>query len=246
MALKAAPADQALLLDLQALDTRLQQLAHRARNLPESTAVAELSASRADLQRALAERTGELEDARAELARTEADVAVVDARIARDGERLRSTASVKDVQALEQELEALAKRKSDLEDIELAVMETVEERETAVDAARNELEALDGRLAQLTADRDTAVAQIEVERQAAQDDRAVVAGKVPADLLALYEKQRERYGVGASHLRGGVTSASGVSLNASDMTAIRAAAPDDVILCPDSNAILVRTAESGL
>jgi hypothetical protein len=30
------------------------------------------------------------------------------------------------------------------------------------------------------------------------------------------------------------------------MVAIRAAAPDDVIMCPDSNAILVRTSESGL
>jgi uncharacterized protein len=30
------------------------------------------------------------------------------------------------------------------------------------------------------------------------------------------------------------------------MAIIRAAAPDDVLLCPDSNAILVRTAESGI
>jgi predicted nucleic acid-binding Zn-ribbon protein len=69
---------------------------------------------------------------------------------------------------------------------------------------------------------------------------------VPAELLALYEKQRARYGVGASLLRGGVSSASGVALNSSDMTMVRAAAPDVVLLCPDSNAILVRTNESGL
>jgi hypothetical protein len=37
-----------------------------------------------------------------------------------------------------------------------------------------------------------------------------------------------------------------VKLNANDMAAVRAAAPDEVILCPDSNAVLVRTAESGL
>ena len=77
-------------------------------------------------------------------------------------------------------------------------------------------------------------------------DREAVAARVPADLLALYEKQRARYGVGASHLRGGVTSASGVALNSSDMNTVRAAAPDDVLICPDSNAVLVRTAESGL
>ena len=65
-------------------------------------------------------------------------------------------------------------------------------------------------------------------------------------MLALYERQRERYGFGASLLRGGVSSASGVKLNESDMATVRAAAPDDVLICPDSNAILVRTNESGL
>jgi hypothetical protein len=30
------------------------------------------------------------------------------------------------------------------------------------------------------------------------------------------------------------------------MVTIRAAAPDEVLLCPDSSAILVRTGESGL
>jgi hypothetical protein len=77
-------------------------------------------------------------------------------------------------------------------------------------------------------------------------NRSTIVGKVPADLMALYERQRSRYGVGASHLRGGVSGASGVRLTESDMARIRSAAPDEVILCPDSDAILVRTAESGL
>ena len=129
MALKADPADQALLLDLQALDTKLQQLGHRASHLPELATLAALGAEREALQRTVVEQTGAWEDAQAELKRTESDVAVVEARIARDSERLQASASVKDVAALEQELAALAKRKNDLEDIELAVMETAEERE---------------------------------------------------------------------------------------------------------------------
>lgn len=246
MALTAAPEDQALLLDLQALDTKLQQLARRAEKLPEREVVEALATQRAELERRRAEQLGAAEDARLELTRTEADVAVVDARIARDTERMQSSASVKDVQALEQELEALAKRKSDLEDIELAVMETVEEREAALAATDAELATLATAIADATTARDEALAAIEAERTHAAANRQTVAGKVPGELLALYDRQRERYGVGASHLRGGVTSASGVALNATDMNAIRSAAPDAVILCPDSNAILVRTAESGL
>lgn len=246
MPLKAAPEDQALLLDLQALDTRIQQLRRRGERLPELETLQTLGSRRIELERSRAEQFGALEDARLELQRTEADVAVVDARIARDAERLQSSASVKDVQALEQELEALRRRKSDLEDIELAVMETVEEREAVVAATDAELADLAASIAETESARDAALAEISGELTHATANRDTVAAKVPADLLALYEKQRERYGVGASHLRGGVTSASGVSLNASDMNAIRSAAPDDVLLCPDSSAILVRTAESGL
>jgi predicted nucleic acid-binding Zn-ribbon protein len=246
MALKAAPEDQALLLELQALDTKLSQLGHRANTLPELTTIAALSKERETLRGAVGQQSGAWEDAQLELKRTEADVAVVEARVTRDKSRLQASASVKDVAALEQELAALARRQSDLEDIELAVMETVDERATALAASRAELEALEARIAEASLSRDEALAELDVDRQKAVADRAELAGRLPADLIALYEKQRARYGVGASLLRGGVSSASGVALNSSDMITVRNAAPDDVLLCPDSSAILVRTNESGL
>lgn len=246
MALKAAAEDQALLLDLQELDTKLSQLQRRSDKLPEREVVDALTGQQVGLERRRAEYSGAVEDSRLELKRTESDVDVVAARIARDAARLTAASSVKDVQALEQELEALGRRKSDLEDIELAVMETLEERESALAATDAELAALATSVTEATAARDAAVAAIEAERTHTAANRQTVAAKIPAELLALYEKQRERYGVGASHLRGGVTSATGVALDGSELNRIRAAAPDDVILCPDSNAILVRTAESGL
>lgn len=246
MGLKAAPEDQALLLDLQALDTRLQQLARRIQKLPEREVVEALLIERTDLARGRAEQFGAVEDARLELKRTEADVEVVDAHLARDEERLRNSSSAKDVAALEQELAALRRRKSDLEDIELVVMETLEERENVLAATDGALAALETAIAEATTARDRALAEIESERSQVAAHRQTLAAKVPADLLALYEKQRERYGVGASHLRGGISSASGVALNGVEMAKVRAAGPDDVLLCPDSNAVLVRTAESGL
>ena len=246
MGLKAAPEDQALLLELQEFDTRLQQLDHRLRTLPETAQLAEFAKESETLRRDVVERTGTLEDAQAELGRVEADVKVVEARIERDRDRLQATSSVKDVQALEQELAALARRRDELEEIELVVMERVEELEGGVATAREALAALDARIAEATSSRDASAASIEQEKAHVAKDRATVAARVPEELLALYEKQRARYGVGASHLRGGVSSASGVALNASDLGVVRAAAPDDVLLCPESSAILVRTAESGL
>ncbi|MBI5160261.1 MAG: hypothetical protein HY996_02415 [Micrococcales bacterium] len=246
MTLTAAPADQALLLDLQILDTTLQRLATRRAKLPESAVVAEVTADRTQSERLVVEQTGAVEDARAELRRTEADVAVVDARIARDQQRLQNSSSMKDIQGLEQELQALARRKSDLEDIELVVMERVEEREGALAATREALAGLATRHAEAVAARDAALGALERDRAQAVRERDEIVGRLPADLVALYEKQRARYGVGASLLRGGVSTAVGVALGVADLRAVAQAAPEDVLICPESSAILVRTEESGI
>ena len=246
MALTAPPETQALLLDLQQFDTRLNQLDHRAKSLPELAELTQLAKQADEVRRTLNEQSGALDDVNAELKRTESDVEVVEARIKRDAERLQASSSVKDVAGLEHEIAALQKRLNDLEEIELVVMERVEEQQAAVNQTRAEFEALRARIADVEASRDAALATITAEREAAADDRRVLQTRVPNDLLALYEKQRARYGWGASLLQGGVSSASGVKLNESDMAVVRAATPDTVLLCPDSNAILVRTGESGI
>lgn len=246
MALTATPDAQRVLLDVQALDTTLQQLAHRDRSLPERAAVDAL-ATEADVMREFViRRRGELDDARLELGRVESDVAVVQSRIARDGERMQSSSSVKDIQGLEHELVSLRGRLNDLEEIQLAVMEKVDAIETELASATASLDEHQQKLSEAQAARDAALGVIASETDAARSQRAAIVATVPADLMALYEKQRERYGVGASHLRARISSASGVELTGSDLAAVRAAAPDAVLLCPDSNAILVRTDESGL
>lgn len=246
MPLKASPDDQAILLDIQAIDTKLQQLAHRAKNLPELATIVSLKAEAEEARLAGVTDSGALEDARIELKRIESDADIVVARIKRNTERLESSSSVKDIAALESELASLRKRQSDLEDIELAVMERVEEFEMAASQSKKAHEGLLAMLSEAEAARDAGLAALNSEIDHAQANRATIIAKLPTDLVALYERQRERYGTGASHLQHGTSSASGVKLNENDMAAIRSAAPDDVVLCPDSNAILVRTAESGI
>jgi len=246
MALKASPQDQALLLDLQALDTKLAQLAHRAKSIPELAELSALNAQAVARRQILAERRGLSENVQLELSRIESDVKIVEARIARDSERLQVSSSVKDVAALEQELAALRKRLDDLEEIELTVMERLEESQAAIAETVAELDTIATRISEVEAARDAQLVVVNAERATAEDGRRSIEVKVPADLLALYEKQRSRYGTGASLLRGGVSLASGVKLLENEMQAIRAAAPDDVIMCASSEAILVRTDESGL
>ena len=246
MALKAAPEDQALLLELQAFDTKLAQLDHRAKSLPELATLAGFAKDAEALRLTLGQQNGTLEDVKIELKRLESDVEVVETRIKRDTERLQASSSVKDVSALEQELGSLTKRLGDLEEIELTVMEKLEAQQKDVDNTQAALDALRERAGEVEVERDAVLSTVAAERAVAASGRAAIEARVPADLLALYERQRARYGTGASLLRGGVSLASGVKLLENEMQEIRAAAPDDVIMCASSEAILVRTAESGL
>jgi len=243
---KASPADQNELLRLQAADTRLAQLAHATKNLPQSVELAKLQPEIDALRARWIAATGELEDARAELKRVESDVEIVDARAKRDSDRVQQSSSMKDVQALEAELASLAKRKDDLEEIELTVMERVEGLEEALAAVEADRAELNGRVEALEAQRDEEAGTLGTLRKAAETDRATIAQALPADLVELYERQRARYGLGAAALIRGVSMGSNVKLTESDLSDIRKAAPDDVVLCPDSSAILVRGEDSGL
>lgn len=246
MPLKASPDAQSQLLELQAIDTRLQQLDHSMKTVPELAVLVELTGRAEGLRHEAMGITGSLEDAQRELGRVEADAAVVEGRIARDIERIESSSSVKDVAGLESELAGLRRRQLELEEIELEFMERVESLEGELARLRSDSEELQEKIAATEVERDAALGALSSERAHSAANRSVIVGKLPQELIALYERQRGRYGFGASLLRGGVSSASGLKLNENDMADVRAAAPDDVLLCPDSNAILVRTDESGL
>lgn len=245
--MKASPAEQQELLRLQALDTRLQQLAHRLGALPQTPAIAALDDEDAAIRRGRAESLGSLEDARTELSRIESDVQLVEARIQRDGDRLQATSSVKDVQALEAELVSLRRRLAELEDMELVVMQRVEDAEAVVAGQDAERAGIAERRAALEAERNAAAGDLCVDREHAERDREAVASGIPAELLALYERKRlTGGGVGAALLQQRACGGCTMTLTGSDYEAVRRAAADEVLFCPECDRILVRTEESGL
>ncbi|MCL6646407.1 MAG: hypothetical protein K6U88_15860, partial [Dehalococcoidia bacterium] len=68
----------------------------------------------------------------------------------------------------------------------------------------------------------------------------------PADLIAVYEKQRSQNGVGAALLQSRRCGACRIELDRGEISRITATAPDVVVRCSECGAILVRTKESGL
>ncbi len=244
--MKASPADQRLLLDLQAIDTHVRQLDYAVAHLPESETITALQNELSESSAEFITRQGHVEDARIEIERIESDVAVVKQRMAADTAREAQSSNVKDVQALEAEIASLTTRLGNLEEMELEVMQRLEDAEknlAELQVGRGELQR---QISEAEVAREERARGIAAERAALLDQRAVIVSRVPSDLLALYEKQRDRYGIGAALLTRGISGGSGMALSESDLAKIRAASDDEVILCNDSNCILVRTEESGL
>nr|WP_307330102.1 C4-type zinc ribbon domain-containing protein [Microbacterium sp. SORGH_AS_1204] len=241
--MNADPADQRKLLDLADLDARIHRDQKVAANPPQAERVRALIAQRSTLSQELGARANARDDITAELKRLESDVAVVDARIARDTERLAASSNAKQAQGFESELASLQRRKSDLEDTEIALMERLE----AADAAVAEQEALiaetNAQGAQLSAEGKATVADATTRLEGARRDRDAVAAAVPTDLLALYERLASR-GNGAGLLRAGACEACRMVLPPSDLATVRRSQTDEVVFCPECGAILVRTEES--
>lgn len=238
--MKAAPEHQAALLELGRIDTDLVRAAKTLQSLPARQVAADAEAELQDAREQLRLAQEDVDGFQADVKRAESDVELVDKRIAQDNERLQATTSAKDAQGLEHELETLAARKTLLEDVELEVMEKLEQATIALDEARARVGDIQARLDAALSDIASQTAEHDQNKESLLAERDAVVAGLPEDLVQLYERQRERYGVGVSELRRGVSSASGVQLTESDLQDIRQAANDDVVLCPDSNAILVR------
>ena len=244
----AAPQDQWRLLDVQDHDTRLAQLAHRRRVLPEHAEVDQLERRAQHLADELITLRSVAGDVARELTKAEADVELVRQRAARDQGRLDAgQGSAKDLQALQHEIVSLAHRQSALEDVELAVMERAEAAQQAVADCQAEAARVTQELADVVSRREAALATIAQEEASVSRARADAAAGLPTDLLALYEKIRSTAdGVGAARLRARRCEGCRMELNATDIARIRAAEQDAVLRCEDCRRILVRTPDSGL
>jgi predicted nucleic acid-binding Zn-ribbon protein len=247
-ALKADPSRQWRLLDLQAIDTRLDQIAHARTHLPQHAQLADLQGRATALDSDLVRAQTALGDVQREVAKAEADVQLVRDRAARDQSRLDSgVGTAKDLQAIQHEMASLARRQSELEDVEIEIMERAETMESEVGRLEAERASLAAQLEDLTGARDAALAELDAEAARVGGPRADTVAGVGEDLVALYEKIRAQSGgLGAAALRQRRCGGCQLELNNVDMSRIKAAAADEVLRCEECRRILVRTAESGL
>jgi predicted nucleic acid-binding Zn-ribbon protein len=246
---KADPFVQLRLLELQTLDSALDRLAHRRRTLPELAEMARLDGLVDALRDATVRAETEVSDLAREQAKFEREIEQVRSRKQRDEQRLASGSITiaKQLQDLEHEVATLGRRQSDLEDGELEVMERAETAQAELDRLRGQ--RTDHLAARTTAEqgRDAAFAEIDAELERTAAERAALAAELPADLVALYEKLRaSEGGVAVGEIARGRCGGCHLDLMNNEKSAIRSAAPDEVLRHEECGRIMVRTAESGL
>ncbi len=243
--MRAAPSDQRGLLDLQALDTAIAQLEHRRAALPEHARIAEGHKTRAALGEAIVAAATAVADLELDVAKAESDLVPVRERRARDQQRLDGgqVSDGKQLTALIDEIEHLKRRISDLEDIELEVMENLETATAEHARLVTQRGEVENSLRALIAARDEQLAVLDAELAQQRAARDAIAAGLPEDLIALYRRVADRSGgTGVGELQGRRCSGCQLEATQTALASYQAAAADEVLRCEECDRILIRQA----
>lgn len=231
------------LLAVQEHDTTADQLEHRRRTHP---ARAELEAAMAELA-ALEGTATEVEAERKDLARVqqrlEDEIASLRAKAEQHDKTLYSgsVGNPRELQALQDEIGALQRRASQLEDQELEVMEQLEPVDGRLADLGRQREELDQRAASLRAQIAEAEVDIDAELDRVRAERAAVAATVEPELLAEYEQLRPRTGgIAIARLVNGHCGGCHLALSAVELDRIKRLPEDELVHCEECGRLLAR------
>jgi predicted nucleic acid-binding Zn-ribbon protein len=232
---------EALLL-VQERDIALDQLRHRREALPER---AELTTRGAELRAQDATRADVRERHRVVLAeerRIDDEARAIGERADDANEKLYSgtVQSPRELQAMQADIEMLRRRRSDLEDEELEVMEQREALDTELAALDASIDALWARVTELQSTIASTEAEIDGEIGREEQERAVLAQPIVESLLRDYERRRaQNRGAGAARLVGSTCQACHLTIPSTEAEHIRRAAGAEIAYCDNCAAILV-------
>jgi predicted nucleic acid-binding Zn-ribbon protein len=237
------PDDFETLLAIQDLDTAADVLRHRREVLPDRV---ELNAR----NEALAALEADLAPTREERHRVERAQKSIEDEIASLAEKRSSveaqmygggSSNAKELQALQDELDAIDRRRARLEDDVLERMVEAEPLDATLEASASERAGLDEEAMALVARVAEAEAAIDAELAELGVKRAPLVASVAADKLARYEALRSRLkGVGIARLDGTRCTGCHLALPAAEVEAVRRQArAEGIAECPECDRLLI-------
>jgi predicted nucleic acid-binding Zn-ribbon protein len=232
------------LLVVQDLDTLLNQLAHRRLVLAERSGLNSLETELDSLgteQAALLEQRAVLASTQKEL---EEQIAALNERSSGIEKRMYAArgSSTRDLQAMDEEVRHLNKRRSELEDEELVAMVDQEPIDAALASLATRTAPIEEKVTMLRGEVAVGQAEIDQELATAAASRATEAALLPEALATRYEALRLRLkGTGAARLIGHRCDGCHLELSSAEVERIRATTPDSVVTCDQCGRILVPT-----
>ena len=194
-------------------------------------------------QRALAssliDARNEVDRLELELARANQDLDLVEQRITKDKTALAASSSSKDAVGLEHELTTLARRKGELEEASLAIMDQLELAKDSYEQVLISKRELDASIQQLAESDEQALIKLKSGLQLHDTRRAQLQQQVGEEIFAAYQRRAAK-GIAAGKLESRACSACQFTLDAIAFDKISSLANDELTNCPDCDALLVR------
>ncbi len=228
------------LLDLQLVDSAIDQLRHRRGRLPEVAAQRAAAAAIAAWNKQRNDALARLGAFEAEIGRCEQENHKISTQRSRLEGQLKTVIAVREAEALMHEISGLTQRRGELDDLELAAMEEMADAEADI----AELDAAEAGLTaqRATADADAGIALGTVDAELADlADRSLAArASLDPKLVSLYDSMRSNHdGVAIAKLDGLRCQGCHLDLSRGEVDRLKVQAPDDFPECPNCGRLLV-------
>ena len=228
---------------MQDHDAAVDRLRHRRRTLPELAGLEALEVEGAAIESSLADVGERRDEVARRQRRVEDELALVEHKLATEQARLYggTVSLIRELQAMQTEIDALKRRRSTLEDSVLEAMterEPLDEEVTGLEARRAALDDRAGQFRAVVAEAQAAIdAKLEVELAA----RTAAVDGIPPAVMTSYERLRSRLdGVGAARLVNGRCDGCHLSLSRTELATALKEPPDALLHCEQCGRILVR------
>jgi len=230
---------QVALMKLSGLDLELNQILASLQALIESPEQKALQLQLTEsAEEVLLARTN-FENVQTSIKRSEEDIRLVTERLIRDRERLNATSSPKDAIGIQSEIDSLAKRKDELESLELEILEKFEQAQLELDSVSSKRANLQEQLSSLQEKLTLEINELKAKGRQATADRAILVAQIPADVLAKYEIMASKQ-VAVGRIVDRACNACHMVISSAAIEQLAKLPEDEIGNCPECQALIIR------
>ena len=232
-----------ILLQIQDKDTQILAAQHQIKELPEREEIRTIQNSKEALEEILITKQSEVHENNRNQKRLEDEVATIEERTEKQKQKLYSgeVIAIKELQALEADIESLKERQILIEDQIIEVMELNEPIQKEIQTLTEQTDEYEQNETKLLNALTKAIEGIESAIKTIQSEKTSLTTELSNELLTEYENLRARPGyVSVAKLVNRTCNGCHLDLPAVEVDRIKKLQEDDIINCEECGCILVR------